>query len=230
MTRLSNEMARTSAIIMRAKKTHAKIAPLMATIATTSSSSTAQSHPSEPPSTRSFKSERPSVEESCSSEAASVSKRNAFPRDAIESALMKSASEMGYPSVKPQQREAILSFVSGKDVFVSLPTGYGKSLCFGCLPLIFKELRKEQCIVIVVSPLIALMKDQVKSFTSKGISAAVVDADTESEVLKGNYELVYISPESLISNHKFRCMCRSPIYKDRLVAMIVDEAHCVKKW
>ena len=61
--------------------------------------------------------------------------------------------------------------------------------------------------MIIEFPLIALMKDGVKSFISKGVLAAVVDAATESEVLKGTYELVYISPELLMSNLKFQCMC-----------------------
>lgn len=77
-------------------------------------------------------------------------------------ALQHSATILGYTSVKPKQQEVVVSFVSGSDVFVSLPTGNGKSFCYGCLPVVFKELREKHSIVIIVSP--ALMKDQVKSF------------------------------------------------------------------
>ena len=81
------------------------------------------------------------------------------------------------------------------------------------------------------------MKDQVDSFRKRGVSAALVssDCDAESEemktgVIEGRYELVSISPEQLIGNKRFRCMCRNECYVDKLVAFVVDEAHCVKKW
>ena len=83
---------------------------------------------------------------------------------------------MGYSKLKPEQEKAILSFVFGNDVFVSLPTGYGKSLCFGLLPCVFDALRgvKKKSIVLVVCPLVALMKEHVVNFSSMGISAAYV--------------------------------------------------------
>ena len=75
------------------------------------------------------------------------------------------AANLGYCSLKPEQELAILSFMEGNDVFVSLPTGFGKSLCYSAasLPYAFDQLRTtaRQSIVIVVSPLIALMRDQV---------------------------------------------------------------------
>ena len=64
----------------------------------------------------------------------------------------RAASSLGYSKLKPEQEQAILAFVSGKDVFVALPTGYGKSLCFGLLPRVFDLLRgvEKQSVVIVV--------------------------------------------------------------------------------
>ena len=84
---------------------------------------------------------------------------------AIEEAVERACAELGYTTIKEKQKEVILNFVSGRDVFAALPTGYGKSLCYGCLPGVFDRIRsREGSIVIVVSPLSALMKDQVETF------------------------------------------------------------------
>ena len=68
--------------------------------------------------------------------------------------------------LKPEQEAALLSFLGGRDVFVSLPTGYGKSLSYAALPAAFDSLRNapSKSIILVVSPLIALMKDQVATY------------------------------------------------------------------
>ena len=77
----------------------------------------------------------------------------------LESAIMQASQQLGYATIRPDQNTAIKSFMEGRDVFICLPTGSGKSLCFSVLPYAFDYLHKR--IVIVVSPLIALMKDQV---------------------------------------------------------------------
>ena len=76
---------------------------------------------------------------------------------------------MGYSCLRPLQEEAVRRFVEGRDVLVSFPTGGGKSLCYSVLPLVFDKLRKTagQSLVIVVSPLIALMKDQVRALAER---------------------------------------------------------------
>ena len=72
------------------------------------------------------------------------------------------AAQLGYPSLKDKQADILVEFMHGNDVFGVLPTGYGKSLCYACLPRMFDELHKENnSIVIVVSPLTAIMIDQV---------------------------------------------------------------------
>ena len=84
----------------------------------------------------------------------------------ITLAMEMSGRRLGYGELTAEQRRAILAFVGGRDVFVSLPTGSGKSLCFALLPLVFDLLNeKEGSIVIVVSPLLALMQDQVHRFS-----------------------------------------------------------------
>lgn len=90
-------------------------------------------------------------------------------------------------------------------------------------------------IVIVVSPLISLMKDQVYKFASRGLTCAYVgedqmDSSVKVGVIDGKYQLVYLSPESLLCVLQWREMLRSDVYQRNLVAVIVDEAHCVEKW
>ena len=82
-----------------------------------------------------------------------------------ENALAIAAQALGYSTLKDKQIEVVRKFLEGHDVFGVLPTGYGKSICFACLPLIFDHLSglKESSIVIVVAPLVAIMKDQVCS-------------------------------------------------------------------
>lgn len=148
------------------------------------------------------------------------------------------ARSVGYAELKEEQERAILSFLNGKDVFVSLPTGYGKSLCYGLLPKVFDMLRETPgaSIAMVVSPLIALMKDQVDSFTAKGIKAGYVSdkeeekGDTRRSIQKGECQLIFISPEALFGSLRWRRMLCTDHYRQNLVAFVVDEAHCVQKW
>ena len=161
--------------------------------------------------------------------------QRSFTSQAIVSAIAQAAKKMGYSAPRPEQVEAVQKFVSGFDVFLSLPTGGGKSFCFTCLPLVFDFLRgaQQQSIVLVVSPLIALMQDQVAKLTSKGIKAAYVqgeEGDSAESVLKGEVQVVYMSPETLVSVPKWREMLRQEHYQDSIVGLAVDEAHLVEKW
>ena len=82
-----------------------------------------------------------------------------------QEAANKAAVRLGYPlGLKKEQLEVVVKFLSGRDVFAVLPTGFGKSLCYACLPFTFEELElggEERPIVVVVTPLTAIMKDQV---------------------------------------------------------------------
>lgn len=145
---------------------------------------------------------------------------------------------MKYSELRPNQEKVIREFLSGKDVFVSLPTGSGKSLCYCLLPLAFDYLLRGESaapksIVVIVSPLVALMKDQVKAMEERNVSslyAGEMDEKARSEACGGKYQLVFTSPESLMSSVWWRDVLLSPVYQDNLVGLIVDEAHCVKKW
>lgn len=88
--------------------------------------------------------------------------------ECVSKAIAKAAEQLGYESLRSNQELVVKHFVGGRDVFVSLPTGSGKSLCYCILPGVFDILRRKnstsnQSIAIVVSPLIALMKDQVRT-------------------------------------------------------------------
>jgi superfamily II DNA helicase RecQ len=153
-------------------------------------------------------------------------------------AITEGTKQLGYAELRPNQALVVKHFLGGKDVFVCLPTGSGKSLCYCLLPKVFDIFRgsksiETQSIVIVVSPLVALMKDQVKQMTERNmrtIYVGDVDSETENEVCDGKYQLVYLSPEALLTNMTWRDMLQSPVYQQNLVALVVDEAHCVKKW
>ena len=152
-------------------------------------------------------------------------------------AVDDAVARLGYQAIKQKQREAIEAFTKGEDVFVSLPTGYGKSLCYTLLPWVFDDLRGEKntSIVVCVSPLTSLMIDQRKKYTPSGLAAEFVggvqeDSGVLDKIEKGCYQLVYISPESLLRENRWREMLRSDVYQKNMVAFCVDEAHCVKKW
>ena len=75
--------------------------------------------------------------------------------------ITRAVQKLGYQAPKKEQYEIIQAFLSGRDVFGVLPTGFGKSLCYACLPVVFDEFLIEPSIIVVVTPLVAIMKDQV---------------------------------------------------------------------
>jgi ATP-dependent DNA helicase RecQ len=133
----------------------------------------------------------------------------------------------GYSAFRGGQREAIDAFLAGHDVQVLMPTGGGKSLCFQ-VPAILGHTRGP---TLVVSPLVALMEDQVAALSARGVPAACLhrgqDASAKRLVERSldSYALVYASPERL-SSARFRQRLR-----DAGVARVaVDEAHCISEW
>ena len=89
--------------------------------------------------------------------------KDALEDGVIKNAVDKAAKHLSYNKVKDLQMKVISKVLSGHDVFAVLPTGYGKSLCYGCLPLVFDEIFKpiKPSIVCVISPLTAIIEDQV---------------------------------------------------------------------
>ena len=101
--------------------------------------------------------------------------------------IMDASVSFGYNELKVEQHKALKAFVEGRDVFVALPTSYGKSLCYALLHAIFdskKELVEKTSICMTVSPLIAWMKDQSNFFIKKGIPGFVSDIESINKDMK----------------------------------------------
>lgn len=133
----------------------------------------------------------------------------------------------GYDKFHPTQEKAIKSVLEGKDTFVLMPTGGGKSMCYQIPALVLDGT------TVVVSPLIALMKDQVDALQANGVAAeflnSSLDPETQSEIteklLSGNVQLLYVSAERLVSP-EFTHLLK----KIKINLFAIDEAHCISSW
>jgi len=139
----------------------------------------------------------------------------------ITSAISQAGERLGF-QLRPRQQEVVLAFVKGWDIFVSLPTGSGEILCYSILPWIFDLLKKwaaESSVVVVMSPFIALMKDQVESLWKR-----------MSQQLIACWQLsgVVFLPRKTVNTE--RDMFQSAYYRKNLVEFVTDEALCVKMW
>lgn len=135
-------------------------------------------------------------------------------------------SVFGYDSFRPLQRDAIESLLSGRDVFLLMPTGGGKSLCYQ-IPALYLP-----GITIVVSPLISLMQDQVTALQANGVEAAYYNSTLDQQsrqavrtaCLQGKLKLLYLSPETI------KAELMSWIHELNVSFVAIDEAHCVSVW
>ncbi len=141
----------------------------------------------------------------------------------------------GYDSFRPLQTEIINSVLTGNDTLAILPTGGGKSLCFQIPTLVMAEQNGGQngTLCLVITPLIALMKDQVENLKQRDIRAAAIYTGLPYEKQRialdncqfGPYRFLYVSPERLVSDDFRKRLAQLPV---RLIA--VDEAHCISQW
>ncbi|MGK7925681.1 MAG: DNA helicase RecQ [Spirulina sp.] len=137
----------------------------------------------------------------------------------------------GYDTFRPGQRQIIEEALQNRDLLAVMPTGGGKSLCFQ-LPALLKP-----GLTVVVSPLIALMQDQVDTLLNNGIGATFLNSSLaweevrsrEREILTGRIKLLYIAPERLLSE-QFLPFLESVRSRAGISAFAVDEAHCVSAW
>lgn len=146
-----------------------------------------------------------------------------------ESQLLAALSRhWGYTSFRPGQKEIARSIAEGRDACVVMPTGGGKSLCYQ-LPAALAEGRT----AVVISPLIALMQDQVAQLDEMGIPAAAINstlAQSQKEIVRreamnGAFRLLYLSPESVAQEDTLRWLKSL-----RLSFFVIDEAHCISEW
>jgi ATP-dependent DNA helicase RecQ len=149
------------------------------------------------------------------------------PVDSIKTPRSILHSVWGYDDFRPGQLDVIETIISGRDAALVMPTGGGKSLCFQVPALVLPGT------TIVVSPLIALMKDQVEALTSRGVAATYINSHVEAKeqanrieaMQAGDYKLVYIAPERLDMPSFVEALKRTKV---SLVA--IDEAHCISQW
>jgi ATP-dependent DNA helicase RecQ len=141
----------------------------------------------------------------------------------------------GYSAFRGQQEAAINQVLSGGDALVLMPTGGGKSLCYQIPAILRAQQGKGVC--IVVSPLIALMHDQVGALHELGIPAAFLNStldsqqagEVEQQMLRGELALLYVAPERL-NTPRFLALLQC-LYEQKLLSLFaIDEAHCVSQW
>lgn len=133
----------------------------------------------------------------------------------------------GYPEFRPPQDEVIGTLLAGRDALVLMPTGGGKSLCYQ-IPAI-----AQAGTGVVISPLIALMEDQVNALRQAGVAAAALNSaqpmaagrGIEDSLLAGELDLLYIAPERLLQERTLELLARC-----RINLFAIDEAHCVSQW
>lgn len=133
----------------------------------------------------------------------------------------------GYSQFRPPQDQVIETLLQGDDAFVLMPTGGGKSLCYQ-IPALVRD-----GVGIVISPLIALMQDQVDALTQAGVRAACMNSamgnehnyHVEQQALRGELDIIYLAPERLALQR-----CLDWLAQCRLSLFAIDEAHCVSQW
>ncbi len=145
----------------------------------------------------------------------------------LNKALITLKQYFGYSSFREGQEQIISNILQGRDTLGIMPTGGGKSICFQLPALLFPG------ITLVISPLISLMKDQVDTLTSLGITASFINSSlNQGEVTArlrdagaGKYKILYVAPERLESE-RFRELCSAV----NIALLAIDEAHCISQW
>lgn len=138
----------------------------------------------------------------------------------------------GFDAFRPGQEAIVADVLQGRDVLAIMPTGGGKSLCFQ-LPAVLRD-----GLTIVVSPLIALMQDQVRLLEEQGIHATFINSSLSGHEIasrieaaaSGAYKLLYLAPERLLQSEFLRSALPRIAQSPGIRAIVIDEAHCVSEW
>lgn len=152
--------------------------------------------------------------------------------DAARDLTIDLKRNFGFDSFRPGQHSIVRDALAGRDVLAIMPTGGGKSLCFQ-LPAVMQP-----GVTLVVSPLIALMQDQVRLLTQNGIAATLINSSLDGREIatrlrgtrNGEYKLVYVAPERLLQSEFIGQLLPTLNAEHGLTAFVIDEAHCVSEW
>ena len=157
--------------------------------------------------------------------------------EAFDDAIKMTCCFFNVEALMPDQINTIRAFVSGKNLYFSTPTGYGKSLVFQCLPLIRDVMKDElvgTLIALVISPLKSLMTDQVAKLRQTGVTGDAIYAGQAVDVLEriksGDYSIIYASPESVLGTDYWRSILSSSHFQEHCKILVINEAHCVVHW
>ena len=148
-------------------------------------------------------------------------------RRAVTTADETLTSRFGYTAFRPGQQQVVESLLAGRSALAVFPTGAGKSLCYQ-LPALMLD-----GVTVVVSPLIALMKDQIDLLVRQGIDAARLDSSLDANAVRavsdrlrnGGLKLLYVAPERF-NNERFLAQ----LGETKIALFAVDEAHCISEW
>ncbi|XP_052678559.1 uncharacterized protein LOC128159483 [Crassostrea angulata] len=132
-------------------------------------------------------------------------------------------------ALKPFQEETITQLLKGRDSFLSVKTGGGKSICYQGFQLMWTELNGCECSVLIVSPLLSIMKEQCEYLKSCDFTSTYIgrDSSEDIDIINGNFQFLFASPESILSVNKWRDML---VASKHFKLFVVDEAHTVLHW
>ncbi|KAK3735908.1 hypothetical protein QZH41_010200 [Actinostola sp. cb2023] len=160
-----------------------------------------------------------------------------FSDDLWNKAFLEVKTQFEIENIFQEQEDAMKAFFEKGNVFVNLPTGYGKSLVFQCLPIVADVLYERPggtSVLVVISPLQSLMEDQVMCLGNLGIPAVAISNETDAEIIQqvvnGTFGLVFGSPECFLSTAIWKGVLNTPSFKEALVGVAIDEAHCITQW
>lgn len=159
---------------------------------------------------------------------------------AVDEIIIEVSKLFGIKELKEEQKKGTQAIVNGSDVFISQPTGYGKSLIFQMVPFVTSQLSSGQRLsalsecrnhfALVISPLNSLMRDQIQQLKAKNVQVlSLTDSGiTSKKIRDGGYTFLFASPEALLD--KFRDDFKAAEVQKRISCVVIDESHCIVKW